>query len=156
MSLPGRMMGDEVDVTDPTGTTEPVKVTVVEGSTVGVITPDLPGVYRVAAESGLEAAAVAANVAPTESDVRTADLAALRTWLDDVPIEIVSGSVADAALNIRTGRELGLLLLTLGAICFFVQGLLANYLSRRKHAGETAGDVVTSLKGRRVAASRRN
>ena len=155
--LPGRMMGDEVDVTDPTGATEPVKVTVVEGSTVGVITPNLPGVYRVAAESGQEeAAAVAANVDSAESDVRTADIAALRTWLDEVPIEIVSGSVTDAALNIRTGRDLGLLLLTLGAICFFMQGLLANYLSRRKHAGETADDVVKSLKGRRVAASRRN
>ncbi len=154
LPLPGRMMGDEVDVTGPTGTTEPVKVTVVEGSTVGIITPDAPGVYQVAAESG-QVAAVAANVDPAESDVRTADIGALRKSLEDVPIEIVSGGVADAALNSRTGRELGLLLLALGAICFFVQGLLANYLSRRKHADEAAGDVVTSLQGRRVAASRR-
>ena len=50
----------------------------------------------------------------------------------------------------------GALLLTFGAICFFAQGLLANHLSRRKHAGETAGDVAASLQGRRVAASRRN
>jgi uncharacterized membrane protein len=156
MSLPGRMMGDEVDVTDPTGTTEPVKVTVVEGSTVGVITSDMPGVYRVAAEPGQEAAAVAANVDPAESDVRTADIGALRKSLEDVSIEIVSESVADAALNSRTGRDLGLLLLTLGAICFFAQGLLANHLSRRKHAGEAADDVVASLQDRRVAASRRN
>jgi hypothetical protein len=154
--LPGRMMGDEVNVTDPTGATEPVKVTVVEGSTVGVITPDQPGVYKVAAESGQEAAAVAANVDSAESDVRTADIRALRKSLEDVSIEIVSGGVADAALNSRTGRDLGLLLLTLGAICFFAQGLLANHLSRRKHAGEAADDVVASLQDRRVAASRRN
>ena len=45
-------------------------------------------------------------------------------------------------------------LLALGVLCFFGQGLLANYLSRRKHAA--AGGVAASLKGRRVAASRRS
>ncbi len=156
MPLPGRVMGDEVSVIDPLGATGPVEVTVVDGATAGIITPDLPGVYRIAADSQHEAPAVAANVDPAESNVRTADIAALRKWLDEVPIEVVSGAVADAALNSRTGRDLGLLLLALGAICFFVQGLLANHLSRRKHAGDATGDVVTSLQSRRVVASRRS
>lgn len=152
--LPGRMAGDEVTITDPLGAAQPVKVTVVDGSTVGLITPETPGVYRVAAESGQEGAAVAANVDTVESDIRSADIAAMRKWLDDVPVEVVSEGLADLALNSRTGRDLSLLLLALGIICFFVQGLFANHLSRRKHAD--AGDVMTSLQGNRVAASRRS
>jgi Aerotolerance regulator N-terminal/von Willebrand factor type A domain/CARDB len=152
--LPGRMAGDEVTVTDPLGAAEPVKVTVVEGSTIGLMTPEKPGVYRVAGGSGQVGAAVAANVDTVESDIRSTDVAALRKWLDDVPVEVVSERLADLALNSRTGRDLSLLLLALGIICFLVQGLFANHLSHRKHAD--AGDVMTSLQGSRVAASRRS
>jgi len=151
--LPGRMMGDEITVADPQGAEEPVKVTVVEGSTVGILTPKTPGVYRVAAESGQGGAAIAANVDATESDVRSADAVTLQKWLEDVPVEVISEGLADSAMNSRTGRDLSLTLLTLGIICFFGQGLLANHLSRRKHAD--SGDVAASLQGRRVAASRR-
>lgn len=153
LALPGRMAGDEVTVTDPLGAAQPVRVTVAEGATIGFITPETPGVYRVAADSGQESAAVAANVDTIESDIRSADIAAMRKWLDDVPVEVVSEGLADLALNSRTGRDLSLLLLALGIICFFVQGLFANHLSRRKHAN--AGDVMASLQGSRVAASRR-
>ena len=152
--LPGRMAGDKVTVTDPLGAAQPVQVTVVEGSTVGIITPEKPGIYRVAADSGQDGAAVAANVDTVESDIRSADIAALRKWLDDVPVEVVSEGLADLALNNRTGRDLSLLLLALGIVCFFSQGLFANHLSRRKHAD--AGDVMASLQGSRVAASRRS
>lgn len=152
--LPGRMAGDEATVTDPLGVAQPVKVAVVEGSPVGFITPEKPGVYRVAAGAGHGGAAVAANVDTVESDIRCADMAALRKWLDDIPVEVVSEGLADLALNSRTGRDLSLLLLALGIICFFAQGLFANHLSRRKHAD--AGDVMTSLQGSRVAASRRS
>ncbi len=152
--LPGRMAGDKVTVTDPLGAAQPVQVTVVEGSTVGFITPEKPGIYRVAADSGQEGAAVAANVDTVESDIRSADIAALRKWLADVPVEVVSEGLADLALNNRTGRDLSLLLLALGIVCFFAQGLFANHLSRRKHAD--SGDVMASLLGSRVAASRRS
>jgi hypothetical protein len=77
----------------------------------------------------------------------------LQRWLEDIPVVVISEGLAEAAFNGRTGRDLGLTLLTLGILCFIGQGLLANHLSRRKHSG--AGDVVASLKGRRVAASRR-
>lgn len=151
--LPGRMAGDEITVTDPLGVTQPVRVTVADGSTVGLITPATPGIYRVASDSGHQGVAVAANVDTVESDIRCADIAVLRTWLDDVPVEVVSEGLADLALNSRTGRDLSLLLLALGIACFFVQGLFANHLSRRKHAD--TGDVMASLQGSRVAASRR-
>lgn len=151
--LPGRMAGDEVTVTDPLAAAQPVRVTVADGSTVGLITPAIPGIYRVAAGSGQQGAAVAANVDTAESDIRCADIAVLQKWLDDVPVEVVSEGLADLALNSRTGRDLSLLLLALGIICFLAQGLFANHLSRRKHADP--GDVMASLLGSRVAASRK-
>ena len=99
------MAGDEVNVTDPLGATQPVRVTAVDGSTVGLITPETPGVYRVTADSGQEGAAVAANVDTVESDIRGTDLVSLRRWLGDVPVEVVSEGLADLALNSRTGRD---------------------------------------------------
>lgn len=151
--LPGRMAGDEVTVTDPRGAAQPLRVTVVDGSTVGLITPETPGTYRLAAQSGQTGAAVAANVDTVEADIRCADVTVLRKWLNDVPLEVVTEGLGDLALNSRTGRDLSLLLLALGIICFLVQGLFANHLSRRKHA-DTA-DVMAALQDSRVAASRR-
>ena len=130
-----------------------MKVTVIDGSSVVVITPDMPGVYSIEAEAGLAPVSVAANVDAEESDLRAADAGTLRQWLDGVPVEIVSGDVATAAINSRTGRDLGLTLLVLGAICFFVQGLWANHKSRRKYATDTS--VAESLQDRQVAAARR-
>jgi hypothetical protein len=153
MPLPGRMMGDEVMVAHPSGETEPVQVTVVDGASVVVITPDAPGVYSIEAEAGLAPVFVAANVDAAEAQIRAPDARTLRQWLDDVPVEIVAGGVAAAAVNSRTGRDLGLTLLVLGAICFFVQGLWANHKSRRKYATDTT--VADSLQDRRVAAARR-
>jgi hypothetical protein len=153
MPLPGRMMGDDVMVSDPSGASKPVKVTVVDGASVVVITPEMPGIYSVEAAAGLASVSVAANVDTAESDVRTGDGRALTQWLDGVPVEIVSGDVAAAAINSRTGRDLSLTLLVLGAICFFVQGLWANRMSRRKYADD--GGVAEALQDRRVAAARR-
>jgi len=152
MPLPGRLMDDEVQLKDPTGKTAPVKVTVTDGQTVVVVTPSVSGVYEIAGERGLSGASIAANVDARESDLRSADAALLKKWLEDLPVDIATGNVADAALNSRSGRDLSLTLLVLGAICFFVQGLMANHLSRRKHAG---GGLVETLQDRRVAASRR-
>jgi hypothetical protein len=151
--LLGRMMGDRINVTDPLGSTTPEKATQVDGATVCLITPQVPGVYWVATQAGDETSAVAANVDTAESDVRVADVATFDQWLEGVPVEVLTGKVADSVMNSRTGRDLSLTLLTLGIICFFIQGLLANRFSRRKHAA--SGDVVASLQGRRVAASRR-
>lgn len=151
--LPGRMMGDQVSVTDPLGTTTPETATQVDGATAYLFTPQLPGVYSVVTQAGDEFTAVAANVDTTESDVRVADVTTLEQWLDDVPVQVLSGELVDSVLNSRTGRDLSLVLLTLGIVCFFVQGLLANRFSRRKHAA--SGDVVGSLQEHRVAASRR-
>ncbi|MBT3295669.1 MAG: VWA domain-containing protein [Verrucomicrobia bacterium] len=153
MPLPGRMMGDEVMVSQPSGEAEPAQVTVVDGASVVVITPDAPGVYRIEAEAGLAPVSVAANVDAAESQIRAPDARTLRRWLDGVPVEIVAGGVAAAAVNSRTGRDLGLTLLVLGAICFFVQGLWANHKSRRKYATDTS--VAESLQDRQVAAARR-
>ena len=151
--LPGRMVGDEVIVTDPQGKASPVKVSLVRGATACVFTPETPGIYRVADRSGHHDAAVAASVDTIESDVRAADVFALKRWVDGVAAEVVPEGLAASALNGRTGRDLSLLLLTAGIVCFVGQGLLANYLSRRKHADD--GDVVASLQDRRIAASRR-
>ena len=153
IALPGRRIGGKVNVTDPLGESAPAKTAMVKGTMSCQITPQTPGVYRVAAEGGHQAGVVAANVDTDESDVRMANSVTLERWLDDIPVVVISDGLAEAAFNGRTGRDLGLTLLTLGILCFVAQGLLANHLSRRKHSG--AGDVVASLKGRRVAASRR-
>jgi hypothetical protein len=154
MLLPGRLMGDDAQLKDPSGATEPIKVTVVDGSTAVVINPDNPGIYHIPSKSGLRSATIAANVETTESDVRTASTDNLDEWLGDLPVEIITESVAESALNSRSGRDLSLTLLILGAICFFAQGLLANHMSRRKHAVD--GGMVEALQKNRVAASRRS
>jgi hypothetical protein len=153
MPLPGRLMDDEVVLKNPAGESTPVRVTVSEGATAVVITPVMPGVYQIDGERGLPGASIAANVDVRESDLRTAGAPSLSQWLDGMPVTIVTSSVADAALNSRTGRDLSLTLLVLGVICLSAQGLLANHLSRRKHAG---GSVADRLQDRRVAASRRS
>jgi hypothetical protein len=154
MGLPGRMVGDDVAVTDPSGVELPVKATLVDGAPAAVITPDAVGIYRVAAEAGHRAAAVSANVDTRESDVRPGDGGALDRWLDGLPVDVVTQGVAKAALSHRTGRDLSLLLLALGVMVFLVQGVLANLWSRRKY--ESGGDVMATLQDRRVAASRRS
>lgn len=154
LSLPGRLMGDEVTLQDPKGESIPQKVTVVEGKTVLVIHPEQPGIYKVVGEAGLSSATVAANTDPSESECRSASSAVLEQWLDGLPISIVSSNIADSALNSRSGRDMSLTLLVLGAFCFFAQGLLANHMSKRKHA--KAGGMVEILRDRSVAASRRS
>ena len=154
MMLPGRMVGDDVAVLDPSGQERPVKASLVDGVPAAVITPDSIGVYRVAAEAGHRAAAVAANVDTRESDVRPGEGEALERWLDGLPVSVVTRSVAESALDHRTGRDLSLLLLALGIACFLAQGVLGNLWSRRKH--ESGGDVMAALQDRRVAASRKS
>lgn len=154
MGLPGRMVGDDVAVVDPMGETTPVKATLVDGVAAAVITPDAVGVYRVAAEAGHRAAAVSANVDTRESDVRPAEGEALDRLLEELPVNVITQGVAESALNHRTGRDLSLLLLALGVLCFLTQGVLANVWSRRKH--ESGGDVMSTLQDRRVAASRKS
>lgn len=154
MSLPGRMVGDSVAVVDPQGDEVPVKATLVNGTPAAVITPDAVGVYRVNAEAGHRAAAVSANVDTRESDVRPGEGEALQRWLDGLPISVVTQGVAESALNQRTGRDMSLLLLALGVLCFLTQGVLGNLWSKRKH--ESGGDVMSMLQDRRVAASRKS
>jgi hypothetical protein len=154
MGLPGRMVGDDVAVVDPLGEEVPVKAMLVDGVPAAVITPQTVGVYRVAAEAGHRAAAVSANVDTRESDVRPADGEALDRWLEGLPVNVVTQGVAEVALNHRIGRDLSLILLALGVLCFLTQGVLANVWSRRKHEG--GGDVMSTLQDRRVAASRRS
>jgi hypothetical protein len=153
MDLPGRMVGDDIAVTDPSGEEFPVKATLVDGAPAAVITPDSVGIYRVAAEAGHRAAAVSANVDTRESDVRPGDGKALDRWLEGLPISVVTRDIGSAALNQRSGRDMSLTLLGLGVLCFLAQGVLANIWSRRKH--ETGGDVMSMLQDRRVAASRK-
>ena len=148
------MVGDDVAVTDRLGEALPVKATLVEGAPAAVFTPNAAGVYRVASEAGHRAAAVSVNVDTRESDVRPADGEALDRWLEGLPIKVVAQGVAEAALNHRTGRDLSLLLLALGVLCFLTQGVLANIWSRRKH--QSGGDVMATLQDRRVAAARRS
>lgn len=154
MPLPGRLMGDEVILQEPGGELLPIKITVVEGSTVAGINPDVPGIYKVIGEAGLSSASIAANTDPSESELRSGPPELLEEWLDGLAIDIVSSGVADAALNSRSGRDFSLSFLILGASCFFIQGILANHMSRRKHA--KAGGMVGALKSRSVAASRRS
>ena len=154
IGLPGRMVGDEVTVTCPNGEEFPVKVSLVDGAPAAVITPEEIGVHRVSAEAGHRAAAVSANVDTRESEVRPGDGEAFDRWLDGLPVEVVTRGLAEAALNQRTGRDLSLLLLALGVLCFLVQGVLANLWSKRKH--ESGGDVMTILQDRRVASARRS
>ena len=154
MLLPGRLMGEDAELKDPSGEVEPVKVTVVDGATAYVLSPNSPGVYNIPANSSKSGASIAANVETKESSVRTANADSLKSWLGDLPVEISSESVVDTAINNRKGRDLSLILLVLGAICFFAQGLLANHMSRRKHAVD--GGMVETLQKNRVAASRRS
>jgi hypothetical protein len=154
MGLPGRMVGDDVTVTDPQGEAKPVKATLVNGASAAVITPETVGVYRVAAEAGHRASAVSANVDTRESDVRPADGESRDRWLEGLPVDVITQGVAESALNHRTGRDLSLILLAIGVLCFLTQGVLANVWSRRKHKG--GGDVVSTLQDRRVAASRKS
>ena len=154
INLPGRMVGDDVAVNDPSDEALPVKVTQVDGAPAAVVTPDTVGVYRVDAEGGHQAAALSANVDTRESDVRPGDSEALERWLEGLPVTVVTQGVSDAALSHRTGRDLSLLLLALGVLCFLAQGVLANIWSKRKH--ESGGDVMSTLQDRRVAAARKS
>ena len=154
INLPGRMVGDDVAVNDPSDEALPVKVTLVDGAPAAVVTPDTVGVYRVDAEGGHQAAALSANVDTRESDVRPGDSEALERWLDGLPVNVVTQGASKSALSHRTGRDMSLLLLALGVLCFLAQGVLANIWSKRKH--ESGGDVMSTLQDRRVAASRKS
>lgn len=154
LDLPGRMVGDDVVVADPSGEEQPIKATLADGAPVAVLTPDAVGVYRVAAEAGHRSAALSANVDTRESDVRPGEGEALDRWLDGLPMKVVTEGVSEAALSERSGRDLSLILLALGVLCFLAQGVLANIWSRSKH--ESGGDVMATLQDRRVAASRRS
>jgi len=154
INLPGRMVGDDVAVNDPSDEALPVKVTQVDGAPAAVVTPDTVGVYRVDAEGGHQAAALSANVDTRESDVRPGDSEALERWLDGLPVNVVTQGASKSALSHRTGRDMSLLLLALGVLCFLAQGVLANIWSKRKH--ESGGDVMSTLQDRRVAASRKS
>ena len=152
--LPGRLMGDDAELKYPTGKVEPVKVTVFDEKTVVILNPETPGVYSISAKEGKSGAAVALNVEIAESEVHTGNEDNLKQWLGDLPIEIRSEASAASLIQNRKGRDLSIILLTLGIICFFAQGLLANYMSRRKHAVD--GGMVEILQKNRVAASRRS
>jgi len=154
IALPGRLMGDDAELKYPDGEVEPVKVTVFEEKTVVVLNPDTPGVYSIPEKEGKAGAAVALNVNTEESEVHTGSQDNLEQWLGDLPIEISSEASGTSITENRKGRDLTIILLSLGIICFFAQGLLANHMSRRKHAVD--GGMVEILQKNRVAASRRS
>ena len=154
IALPGRLIGDDAELTYPTGEVEPVKVTVFDEKTVVVLNPDTPGVYSIAAKEGKSGAAVALNVNGEESEVHTASKDNLKQWLGELPVEIRTDASSASITENRKGRDLSMILLCLGIICFFAQGLLANHMSRRKHAVD--GGMVDILQKNRVAASRRS
>ncbi len=155
LQVPGREIGDPVQLTDPAGVTTESKVTQAEQRSVCAIDTEFVGIYEVAGTADLAATAVAANVDPAESNVRVVDAGALSSQLDPLGVRVVAESAAlETAINSsRQGRELAGILLLMGIGVFLLQSFLAKYFTNRMSSGEA--DVSAALQMRRVAAARR-
>ncbi|MEK6236332.1 MAG: hypothetical protein N2C14_16620, partial [Planctomycetales bacterium] len=156
LAVHGRRVGDVAQLKDPQGQIAELKITRAGDQSVCAIETETAGVYEVAQDKEAPAVTLAANVDPTESNVRVMDSAALANELEPLGVHVIAdaGSLAGAIENSRQGRELGSLLLACGIFVFLLQGWLAKYFTNRMSDAET--DVSAALQMSRVAAARRS
>jgi uncharacterized membrane protein len=156
ITLTGRQAGDQVQLVDPSGQPNDVKVAQVESKMACAFDAESAGVYGVPGDEKAPSEAVAANVDSRESNVRVVDAGALSNQLTSEGVDVVADSSALAAAieESRQGRELAIYLLIAGAVVFLLQSFLAKYFTNRMSEGES--DVSASLQLSRVAAARRS
>ncbi len=154
LALPRSGVQASVLMRDPTGRDFPLQVGERDGHP--AITherPELPGFYEARYAAGIPPIAVAVNVEPAESDVRSLLGAELAAAFRGTPVRIV-GRGDDLALAVKTGRvghELWRVLMILGLAMFALESFLAWFFSRRMAGAAAREATKEELLGTRAA-----
>ena len=154
--VPGRKIGETLDITAPDGEVVKIQVSQVDSKPAIVFTAEDVGRYQIPGSDHAEAITLAANVDPIESSVRVVDPGAIRTSLKDTETVVVDGAANFTKMisEGRQGAEIGNWLFYAGILLFILQSILAKRFSERM-AGEEE-DVSGSLQMGRVRAARRS
>ena len=148
--LPRRPIGGEVAVTAPDGAVETVSVTDRDGRpTVEYEGTGEPGFYAVDYADDAPALAVAVNVDPMESAVRTLDEPELAAAMQGVNVATVDAGadVAQVIAEARVGRELWRELLLAALALFLAEALLARWFSVRMRRGDLSREQLRPTRG---------
>jgi hypothetical protein len=154
--VPGRKIGETLEIAGPDGEAVKVQVSQADGEPVIAFTPEAAGVYQIPATDTVEAVTLVANVDSRESNVRVVEPGAVRSSLQATEITVVDGDADFATLITegRQGKEIGTWLLYLGILIFIVQSMLAKRFSDRMIGKED--NLSGSLQMGRVRSARRS
>ena len=154
--VPGRKIGQTIEISGPDDSVVKVQVSQTDGEPVIAFAPDRAGLYEIPATDNVPAVTLAANVDPRESNVRVIDPGAIRSSLQSTQVKVVEGASDFAAMITegRQGREIGALLLYLGIIVFILQSLLAKHYSERMTSEDK--DLSGSFLMERIRSARRS
>ena len=134
LPLPGRTARPSVIVRGPGGGESPIQVTERDGAqAIELARPELPGFYEVDYGDRAAPLVFAANVDPTESDVKCLTHEQFASALSGIQARVFGdeGNIAAAIRESRVGLELWRELLILGLLVLLVEAFLAHYFSRR-------------------------
>ena len=154
--VPGRKIGETLEIAGPDGEAVKVQVSQADGEPVIAFTPEAAGAYQIPATDTVEAVTLVANVDSRESNVRVVEPGAIRSSLQATDITVVDGDADFAALITegRQGKEIGSWLLYLGILIFILQSVLAKRFSDRMTGKEE--NLSGSLQMGRVRSARRS
>ena len=154
--VPGRKVGETLDVTAPDGEVVKIQVTQSDGTPAIAFTAEDAGKYQIPGSDHAAAITLAANVDPSESMIRVVDAGAIRTSLKDTKTVVVDGAANFIKMITegRQGAEIGNWLFYAGILLFIMQSMLAKYFSERMAGKEE--NVSGSLQMGRVRSARRS
>ncbi len=154
--VPGRKIGETLEITGPEGEVVKVQVSQADGEPVVAFAPETAGTYEIPATDTIAAVTLAANVDPRESNVRVVEPGAIRSSLQATEVTVVDGGTDFAAMITegRRGKEIGSWLLYFGILTFILQSVLAKRFSARMTGEEE--DLSDSLQMGRIRSARRS
>ncbi len=155
--VPERQVGSDIQVLDPTGQAQALKVTQVGENPSCPIDAASIGIYKIEGGDKFKSLQVAVNPDQRESMSSSLDASSLQSQLEPLGIRAISdtGTLIEAIENSRRGRELAHLLLVLSTAAFILQALLAKRFTDKMRQGE-ASDLGGALQINQVQAARRS
>lgn len=156
IAVPGRKIGETLEIHGPEDAVVNVQVSQADGEPVIEFTADNVGIYEVPGTDQASPLTLAANVDPREANVRVVDAGAVKTALQATGASIIdgTGNFAQIITEGRQGKEIGTWLLYLGIFVFVLQSVLAKFYSERMSGKEE--DVSGSLQMGRIRSARRS
>ncbi|MDP6523767.1 MAG: BatA domain-containing protein [Kiritimatiellia bacterium] len=154
--MPGRKIGETLDITAPDGEVVKIQVTQSDGKPAIAFTAEDAGKYQIPGSDHAADITLAANVDPSESAVRVVDPGVIRSTVKGTKTVIVDGAANFTKMITegRQGAEIGNWLLYAGILLFIMQSVLARRFSERMAGKEE--DVSGSLQMGRVRSARRS